>query len=73
MATGAGALSMATDERSGDVLVVDRTDADVTRADPEKGVVEDAFASGANPATPRSPTASLTWSAPPAPERPRTP
>ncbi|MGW0817921.1 hypothetical protein ACWD00_32660 [Streptomyces viridiviolaceus] len=49
MATGAGALSVETDERSGDVLVVNRTAADVTRVDVKEGVVEETVATGANP------------------------
>ncbi|MFF1442520.1 hypothetical protein [Streptomyces sp. NPDC058295] len=49
VATGEGALSVATDERSGDVLVVNRTAANVTVVDPRKGVVEEMVAPGANP------------------------
>ncbi|MFE0800605.1 YncE family protein [Streptomyces sp. NPDC058812] len=49
VATDAGALSVATDERSGDVLVVNRTAANVTRVDVKEGVIEESIPTGANP------------------------
>jgi hypothetical protein len=49
IATGAGALSVETDTRSGDLVVVHRTAANVTVVDPRTGTVEETVATGANP------------------------
>lgn len=47
--SSAGALSIATDEHSGDVVPVNRTAVAVTVVDPRKGVVEENVATGADP------------------------
>lgn len=46
--TGAGAKSVATDPRSGRVLVANRTTATVTVVDPREGTVVDSLTTGAN-------------------------
>ncbi len=49
VATGAGPLSVATDTRTGNVLVVNRTDATLSVVSPRKGAVVETVATGANP------------------------